>query len=117
MDIRLVNTKLGVENSVMNLVQSGRGRPDLRVGAAISIFVDGLRVRARLGETVLTAMRSDPGHVRNFEFSSEVRAGFCLMGACQDCWLWREDGERLRACTSLADSGMRLLTRSPEAVR
>lgn len=101
----------------MDLVESGRARPDLRAGAAISIFVDGLRVRARLGESVLTAMRSDPGHVRNFEFMGEVRAGFCLMGACQDCWLWREDGERLRACTSMVDAGMRLLTRSPEAPR
>jgi len=101
----------------MELVERGRARPDLRAGAATNIFVDGLPVRARLGETVLTAMRSDPGHVRNFEFMNEARAGFCLMGACQDCWLWREEGERIRACTSRVDAGMRLLTRSPEAFR
>lgn len=101
----------------MDLVESGRVRPDLRPGAAINIVVDGAPVSARLGETVLTAMRSDPGHVRNFEFMNEARAGFCLMGACQDCWLWREDGERLRACTSRVEASMRLLTRSPEVLR
>jgi len=101
----------------MVLVGGSRERADVRAGTAISIVVDGKLVRSRVGETVLTALRSDPSHVRNFEFLNEARAGFCLMGACQDCWLWRGDGERLRACTSPVEVGMRLLTRSPETVR
>jgi len=36
------------------------------------------------------------------------RAGFCLMGACQDCWVALTDGRRLRACTTLAEDGMAL---------
>ncbi|MBB3659728.1 putative molibdopterin-dependent oxidoreductase YjgC [Rhizobium sp. BK650] len=100
----------------MALVRGGRVRPDIREGTSLNIFVDGRLVRSRVGETVLTALRSDPGHVREFEFMDEVRAGFCLMGACQDCWLWREGGERLRACTSEVEADMRLLTRLQEAL-
>lgn len=103
--------------SVMNVKNGSRPRPDLCAGTAICIVVDGLDVKARVGETVLSALRSDPGHVRRFEFGDELRAGFCLMGACQDCWLWREDGERVRACTSLAERGMRLVTRAPETAQ
>lgn len=82
----------------------------------ITIAVDGLAYKARLGETVLTAIRLGPGHVGHFEFVKENRAGFCLMGACQDCWLWKEDGQRLRACTSRAEHGMKLVTSAPGAL-
>ena len=32
------------------------------------------------------------------------------MGACQDCWMATEGGERLRACSRLIEDGMRLLS-------
>jgi hypothetical protein len=32
------------------------------------------------------------------------------MGACQDCWVSSESGERFRACTTFAEPGMRLVT-------
>jgi aerobic-type carbon monoxide dehydrogenase small subunit (CoxS/CutS family) len=41
------------------------------------------------------------------------RAGFCLMGACQDCWVWLADGSRLRACTTLLAEGMQVRTEPP----
>jgi predicted molibdopterin-dependent oxidoreductase YjgC len=84
--------------------------------AAVSVTVDGQRHQARLGETVLTALRIEPGFVRRSEFSGERRAGFCLMSACQDCWLWHDDGRRLRACTSRVEDGMRLLTSPQEGL-
>jgi predicted molibdopterin-dependent oxidoreductase YjgC len=31
-----------------------------------------------------------------------------MMGACQDCWMQREDGTRLRACSTYIEAGMRL---------
>jgi len=80
----------------------------------IGITVDGCSYEARLGETVLTALRMANGHVHSFEFYPEKRAGFCLMSACQDCWLWHEDGRRLRACTTRAEDGMTLVTLLPE---
>jgi NADH dehydrogenase/NADH:ubiquinone oxidoreductase subunit G len=52
--------------------------------------------------------------VRQSEFGDETRAGFCLMGACQDCWVWTETGERLRACTTEVREGMQIVTTQPE---
>ncbi len=51
--------------------------------------------------------------VRDSEFGDGPRAGFCLMGACQDCWVWTPAGERLRACSTPAEAGMDVLTRPP----
>ncbi|TGT33256.1 2Fe-2S iron-sulfur cluster-binding protein, partial [Mesorhizobium sp. M8A.F.Ca.ET.165.01.1.1] len=35
--------------------------------------------------------------------------------AWQDCWVWQEEGPRLRACTSPIAEGMRLRTTPPES--
>ncbi|WP_060510540.1 MULTISPECIES: (2Fe-2S)-binding protein [unclassified Rhizobium] len=79
-------------------------------GASAQFTVDGYAVSARTGETVLTALRMMRSGVHNFELNAAPREGFCLMGACQDCWLWRSNGERLRACTALVEPGMQLST-------
>jgi aerobic-type carbon monoxide dehydrogenase small subunit (CoxS/CutS family) len=50
------------------------------------------------------------GFVRAGEFGDGPRAGFCCMGACRDCWVALFDGRRLRACTTLAERGMEILT-------
>ncbi|MFB9123734.1 (2Fe-2S)-binding protein [Paraburkholderia dipogonis] len=72
--------------------------------------MDGQPIEALVGDTVLTAILCSLRHVRQSEFGGENRAGFCLMGACQDCWVWIHDGERLRACTTVVESGMRIVT-------
>jgi D-hydroxyproline dehydrogenase subunit gamma len=77
--------------------------------AAITLHVDGIAIAALAGDTVLTALLTQRAALRHAEFGAgEARAGFCAMGACQDCWIWREDGTRLRACTTLATDGLRL---------
>jgi predicted molibdopterin-dependent oxidoreductase YjgC len=53
--------------------------------------------------------------VRDSEFGDGPRAGFCLMGACQDCWVWTPEGQRLRACSTTVEPGMRVLTTPPRA--
>lgn len=77
------------------------------------IVFDGEAISALPGDTVLTAVLSARPALRQSMAANEPRAGFCLMGACQDCWLWLEDGERLRACTSIAKPGMRLSSSPP----
>lgn len=77
---------------------------------SVVFWLDGVRCTALEGDTVLTAVLASAGHVRRSEFGPEVRAGFCLMGACQDCWMWQERGPRLRACSTPVAGGMRLLT-------
>ncbi|MEK1840069.1 MAG: 2Fe-2S iron-sulfur cluster-binding protein, partial [Pseudomonas sp.] len=33
---------------------------------------------------------------------------FCLMGACQDCWVRLGDGRRVRACSTLLEAGQHI---------
>ncbi|MEI6000016.1 (2Fe-2S)-binding protein [Paraburkholderia bengalensis] len=91
----------------------------VRVGetarATVELTINGERVAALAGDTLLTAMLCSVRYVRQSEFGEEKRAGFCLMGACQDCWVWTADGERLRACTTVVEAGMRVVTTQPEA--
>lgn len=68
------------------------------------------------GDTVLTAVLHGRKALREGEFDGSARAGFCLMGACQDCWLWQEDGARLRACSTMLREGMRLRSAAPDWV-
>jgi aerobic-type carbon monoxide dehydrogenase small subunit (CoxS/CutS family) len=53
--------------------------------------------------------------LRDSEFGDGRRAGFCLMGACQDCWVWTAQGERVRACSTPALPGMSIVTKPAEA--
>jgi predicted molibdopterin-dependent oxidoreductase YjgC len=78
--------------------------------APVVFTLDGRLVSALAGDTVLTAVLTQGDALRRTEFSGEPRAGFCLMGACQDCWIATESGERLRACSTFIEPGMRLLS-------
>ena len=82
-------------------------------GPPVRILVDGAEVTACAGDSVLVAVLAARGALRQHEFSREMRAGFCLMGACQDCWVWLADGSRLRACTTTVADGMHILTGAP----
>lgn len=81
----------------------------------LTLFLDGRPVPALVGDTVLTALLAHGGFVRRSEFGDGPRGGYCLMGACQDCWVFLEDGGRIRACTTLARDGLRLSIDGPKA--
>ena len=83
--------------------------------AAITLTIDDVAVTALAGDTVLVALLTNGRRVRDSEFGDGTRAGFCLMGACQDCWVWDGAGRRLRACTTVAADGMVIVTRAPGA--
>jgi len=74
----------------------------------IFIALGDRRIEALEGDSLLTALLVAGGRIRQSEFADGPRAGFCLMGACQDCWVSLADGRRLRACTTLAEDGMAL---------
>lgn len=82
--------------------------------AALVIYVDGLEVHALQGDTLMVAVLGTNRFLRHSEFGDGRRAGFCLMGACQDCWVWTEDGAQLRACSTFVKEGMRICTKQPE---
>ena len=80
---------------------------------ALALHIDGQAAVALAGDTLLVALLSHGRRVRDSEFGDGPRAGFCLMGACQDCWVWTPGGERLRACSTVVEAGMSVLTRPP----
>ena len=66
-------------------------------------------VAAFAGESVLVAVLTARSVLRQHEFSDEPRAGFCLMAACQDCWVSLAGGRRVRACTIQVEPGMAIV--------
>jgi predicted molibdopterin-dependent oxidoreductase YjgC len=78
---------------------------------AVTFEIDGRPAQALEGDTLLVALLTNTGHLRESEFADGLRAGFCLMGACQDCWVWTDRGQRLRACSTLVKPGMRIASR------
>lgn len=84
-----------------------------RARSSVIITIDGRRFSCLAGDTVLTAVLLEGRHVRQSEFGDGPRAGFCNMGACQDCWMYRADGLRIRACSTYVEDGMAILTRDP----
>lgn len=79
----------------------------------VSFTIDGQPAVALEGDTVLVAMLGAVRSVRSSEFDDGRRAGFCLMGACQDCWVQTADGTRLRACSTAVEDGMELVSAQP----
>jgi predicted molibdopterin-dependent oxidoreductase YjgC len=80
-----------------------------RGGAEIAFTIDGAPVRAREGDLLITAVLLHRAALRRFEFGTGFRAGFCMMGACQDCWVQLADGRRLRACSTLVEPEMAVI--------
>jgi D-hydroxyproline dehydrogenase subunit gamma len=85
-----------------------------RDGPRVEFSIDGRLVSAQAGDSILAAMLTNGDVLRRLEFGCAPRAGFCLMGACQDCWVWTDDGGRARACTTLVMPGMRISTAPPD---
>lgn len=88
--------------------------------APVALTIDGVACTALAGDTVLTALLVNGARVRDSEFGDGTRAGFCLMGACQDCWVRdARDGSvaqalRFRACSTPVRDGMAIVTTTPD---
>jgi len=80
---------------------------------ALTFSLDGQPASALQGDTLLVAVLQNRGSLRTSEFGDGKRAGFCLMGACQDCWIWDGDGKRVRACSTPVRTGMTVFTYPP----
>lgn len=82
--------------------------------AKITIRVDGQDMPALEGDTLLVAVLTQRTRLRRSEFGGESRSGFCLMAACQDCWVWTETGDRIRACDTPVSPGLSIITEQPD---
>jgi predicted molibdopterin-dependent oxidoreductase YjgC len=78
-----------------------------RERATLAFTLDGAAATARDGDTILTAVLA---RQRVLSDADGARAGFCLMGACQECWVVA-DGRPARACATLVTAGMQVITR------
>jgi D-hydroxyproline dehydrogenase subunit gamma len=83
--------------------------------ASVMISVDGMAIEALAGDSLLVAVLTHSGKLRQSEFGPNARSGFCLMAACQDCWVWTSGGDRLRACDTPVKAGLSILTSEPDA--
>ena len=80
-----------------------------RQGGRIPFAIDGEPAEAREGDLLITAILLHRPALRRFEFGEGGRAGFCLMAACQDCWVLLADGRRVRACSTAVEPGMAVI--------
>jgi len=101
-------------------IQPGSGGRFVRLAEvdrpALHLRIDGEPATALEGDTLLVALLTHGRRVRTSEFGDGTRAGFCLMGACQDCWVWDEAGQRLRACSTVVTEGMTVRTTPPASL-
>jgi predicted molibdopterin-dependent oxidoreductase YjgC len=81
-----------------------------RSGEQLVITVDNRDVAVRQGDLIITAVLLHQKAIRRFEFGDGFRAGYCLMAACQDCWVSLGDGRRVRACDTIVEPGMEVRT-------
>jgi D-hydroxyproline dehydrogenase subunit gamma len=102
-------------NDLLHSEPAGRFvRIAARSSPSIDIMIDGQKAAAFEGESVLVAVLASRGYVRKHEFEGSPRAGYCLMGACQECWVWLGDGQRVRACTTPVSAAMQIMTGAPQ---
>ena len=86
--------------------------------APLAFVLNGQPAQALQGDTVLTAVLTQSAQLRTHEFAGTPRAGFCMMGACQDCWVTlggADAGRKVRACFTMLCAGMQVCT-TPAAV-
>jgi hypothetical protein len=76
----------------------------------VPFVLNGIACVGRAGDTVMTAVLTQGDRLRLSDVSGAPRAGFCQMGACQDCWILTADGQRVRACSTPLEPGMSLRT-------
>lgn len=72
----------------------------------ITFMINGRSCSAYVGDTVMTAILCNENYLHLSEFNKMPRAGFCLIGACQDCYVELIDGSRIRACSTLLEQDM-----------
>lgn len=75
---------------------------------AVVIRFDDAEIRGQATDTLLAVLLRHGARVGMSEFDGTPRAGFCLMGSCQECTVWDEEGHRLRACMTEVRDGLSL---------
>lgn len=80
-------------------------------GEALSVFVDGLVLRVKRGDTVAACLLlAGKARFRRSAVSGEDRGPYCGMGVCFECLVTINDVPNRQACLIPVEDGMRIET-------
>ena len=84
---------------------------DGRDGPPVRIYVDGLDLGARQGQTLAAALFAAGRRLWRFTArTGEPRGYFCGVGLCQDCLMTVDGRPNVRACKTVVREGLRAQT-------
>jgi predicted molibdopterin-dependent oxidoreductase YjgC len=83
-------------------------------GQQVTISVDGVPVKAYLGETIAGALLANGQRAWRHTEGGETRGLFCGMGICFDCLVTVDGEPHVRACITPVVEGMVVETEGPE---
>ena len=82
-------------------------------GSTLTLKVDGKAIRARIGDTVASAMlAAGIDHCRTTPVTGAPRAPYCLMGVCFECLVTIDGRGSRQACLVLVREGMAVETQA-----
>jgi len=80
-------------------------------GATLTVTIDGKPIRARIGDTVASAMlAAGIGHCRTTPVTGAPRAPYCLMGVCFECLVSVDGVGSRQGCLVRVREGMKVET-------
>ncbi|MCK5424195.1 MAG: (2Fe-2S)-binding protein [Emcibacter sp.] len=78
-------------------------------GVKITFTIDGTPSSCQEGETVAAAiLATNPDYTRKTTVKGDVRAPFCMMGACFECIMEIDGVPNRQACLILVKEGMKI---------
>lgn len=81
------------------------------IGATLTLTVDGKAIRARIGDTVASALlAAGIDHCRTTPVSGAPRAPYCMMGVCFECLVTVDGVGSRQGCLVPARDGMKIET-------
>lgn len=77
--------------------------------ATVTIFIDGMPVKADAGEMVAgVLLRESRPHARTSPVSQSTRAPYCMMGVCFECIATIDGAPSIQTCMTEVKNGMRV---------
>ena len=84
---------------------------EIERNTSFTIQVDGESITAYRGETIATVLLAMGKIAMRKTFQKKTLRGYyCGMGICHECMIELEDGTKVKACQTLAESWMKIRT-------
>jgi predicted molibdopterin-dependent oxidoreductase YjgC len=87
--------------------------PEIERKDSFSIQVDGESVTAYRGETLATVLLTIGKIAMSRSYQKQALRGYyCGMGICNECLVRLGDGTKVRACQTLVEPSMKIITKT-----